>query len=82
MSIYVGNLSYQATQEDVEKVFAKYGIVTRVNLPSDRETGRPRGFAFVEMETEAEEQAAIEALNGKDLLGRQLRVNAARPRDN
>ena len=58
MSVYVGNLSYDATDEDIKEVFAEYGQVKRVQVPSDRETGRPRGFAFVEMETEEEETAA------------------------
>ncbi|HEY9738846.1 MAG TPA: RNA-binding protein, partial [Trichocoleus sp.] len=81
MSIYVGNLSYNATQEDLTAVFAEYGAVSRVTLPTDRETGRPRGFAFVEMSNEAEEDAAIEALDGAEWMGRELRVNKARPRE-
>ncbi|HEY9762258.1 MAG TPA: RNA-binding protein [Trichocoleus sp.] len=80
MSIYVGNLSYNATQEDLTSVFEEYGKVSRVTLPTDRETGRPRGFAFVEMSSEAEEDAAIEALDGAEWMGRELRVNKARPR--
>jgi RNA recognition motif-containing protein len=81
MSIYVGNLSYDVTQEDLNGVFAEYGSVTRVQLPTDRETGRPRGFGFVEMGTEAEEAAAIEALDGAEWMGRDLKVNKARPRE-
>jgi len=81
MSIYVGNLSYEVTQEDLESVFAEYGTVKRVQLPVDRETGRPRGFGFVEMSTDAEESAAIEALDGAEWMGRDLRVNKARPRE-
>ncbi|MBD1936653.1 RNA-binding protein [Microcoleus sp. FACHB-68] len=81
MSIYVGNLSYDVTQEDITAVFAEYGSVKRVNLPTDRETGRPRGFGFVEMETEAEENAAIEALDGAEWMGRDLKVNKAKPRE-
>ncbi len=81
MSVYVGNLSYDATDEDIKEVFAEYGQVKRVQVPSDRETGRPRGFAFVEMETEEEETAAIEALDGAEWMGRQLKVNKARPRE-
>ncbi|MGA7935223.1 MAG: RNA-binding protein [Kovacikia sp.] len=81
MSIYVGNLSYQVTQEDLEQAFAEYGTVSRVQLPTDRETGRLRGFAFVEMGTEAEEAAAIEALDGAEWMGRDLKVNKARPRE-
>ncbi|MBE9065853.1 RNA-binding protein [Leptolyngbya cf. ectocarpi LEGE 11479] len=81
MSIYVGNLSYDATGEDITAVFAEYGAVQRVHLPTDRETGRPRGFAFVEMSSEDEESAAIEALDGAEWMGRDLRVNKARPRE-
>ncbi|MBT9315883.1 RNA recognition motif domain-containing protein [Leptothoe spongobia] len=81
MSIYVGNLSYDATRDDIDAVFAEYGTVQRVHLPTDRETGRPRGFAFVEMSSEDEETAAIEALDGAEWMGRDLRVNKARPRE-
>lgn len=81
MSIYVGNLSYQVTQEDLSTVFTEYGTVKRVQIPTDRETGRSRGFAFVEMSTEAEETAAIEALDGAEWMGRDLRVNKAKPRE-
>ncbi|MGV2828213.1 RNA recognition motif domain-containing protein [Myxosarcina sp. GI1(2024)] len=82
MSIYVGNLSYQVTKEDLTSVFAEYGTVTRVALPSDRETGRPRGFGFVEMSSEEEEAQAIESLDGAEWMGRELKVNKARPREN
>ncbi len=81
MSIYVGNLSYDVTQEDLTQVFAEYGSVSRVSLPTDRETGRPRGFAFVEMGSEAEEAAAIEDLDGAEWMGRDLKVNKAKPRE-
>ncbi len=81
MSIYVGNLSYDVTQDDLKQTFAEYGTVSRVQLPTDRETGRMRGFAFVEMSTEAEESAAIEALDGAEWMGRDLKVNKARPRE-
>ena len=81
MSIYVGNLSYEVTQEDLSNVFAEYGAVKRVQLPTDRETGRMRGFGFVEMETEAAETAAIEALDGAEWMGRALKVNKAKPRE-
>ena len=81
MSIYVGNLSYEVTQEDLTGVFAEYGSVKRVQLPTDRETGRLRGFGFVEMGTEAEETAAIEALDGAEWMGRDLKVNKAKPRE-
>lgn len=81
MSVYVGNLSYRATQEDVTQAFAEYGTVKSVQLPTDRETGRMRGFAFVEMGTDAEELAAIEALDGAEWMGRSLKVNKAKPRE-
>lgn len=81
MSIYVGNLSYEVTSEDLTIAFAEYGTVTRVNLPTDRETGRLRGFGFVEMSTEAEESAAIDALDGAEWMGRQMKVNKAKPRE-
>ncbi len=81
MSIYVGNLSYEVTQDDLSQAFAEYGEVKRIQLPTDRETGRLRGFAFVEMSTEAEETAAIEALDGAEWMGRDLKVNKARPRE-
>ena len=80
MSIYVGNLPFAASQEDVSSVFSDYGTVKSVQIPIDRETGRVRGFAFVEMETDAEEMAAIEALNGAEWMSRELKVNQARPR--
>lgn len=82
MSIYVGNLNYEVTKEDLTTVFEEYGTVSRVSLPSDRETGRPRGFGFVEMSSEDEETKAIENLDGAEWMGRELRVNKARPRDN
>lgn len=81
MSIYVGNLSYEVTQEDVASIFAEYGTVKRVQLPTDRETGRMRGFGFVEMASDAEESAAIEALDGAEWMGRDLKVSKARPRE-
>lgn len=81
MSIYVGNLSYDVTLEDLKSAFSKYGNVSKVQLPTDRETGRPRGFGFVDMSSEAEENAAIDALNGAEWMGRQLKVNKARPRE-
>ena|SRR4028118_1658686 len=81
MSIYVGNLSYQVTQEDLNAIFADYGSVKRVQLPVDRETGRLRGFGFVEMSSDAEEAAAIEALDGAEWMGRELKVNKAKPRE-
>jgi RNA recognition motif-containing protein len=81
MSIYVGNLSYQATTEDLTEVFAEYGTVKQIYLPIDKETGKMRGFGFVEMSTDAEEDAAITELDGAEWMGRQLRVNKARPRE-
>ena len=81
MSIYVGNLSYEVTQEDLNAAFAEYGSVKRVQLPTDRETGRMRGFGFVEMGSDAEEAAAIEALDGAEWMGRDLKVNKAKPRE-
>lgn len=81
MSIYVGNLSYQVTQEDILAVFGEYGNVKQVQIPTDRETGRPRGFCFVEMSSEAEETAAIDALDGAEWMGRSLKVNKAKPRE-
>lgn len=81
MSIYVGNLSFTVTEEDLSSVFAEYGTVKRVQLPTDRESGRPRGFGFVEMEAEDAETAAIEALDGAEWMGRTLKVNKAKPRE-
>lgn len=81
MSIYVGNLSYNVTQDDLTKVFSEYGKVTRVQLPTDRETGRVRGFGFVEMESSTEEDAAIQALDGAEWMGRVMKVNKARPKE-
>ena len=79
-NIFVGNLSYQTTQDDLQAAFAAYGGVERVNVVTDRDTGQPRGFAFVEM-TEAEgAQMAIAQLNGAELHGRTLNVNEARPK--
>ncbi|MEH1865512.1 MAG: RNA-binding protein [Nostoc sp.] len=81
MSIYVGNLSYEVTQDALSTVFAEYGSVKRVQLPTDRETGRLRGFAFVEMSSEDEEAKAIESLDGAEWMGRDLKVNKAKPRE-
>lgn len=81
MSLYVGNLSYDVTRDDLERVFAEYGDVKRVSLPTDRETGRPRGFAFVDMAAETQEETVIESLDGAEWMGREMRVNKARPRD-
>jgi len=81
MSIYVGNLSYDVTEEALTSVFAEYGSIRRIHLPTDRETGRVRGFAFVEMETLTQEDSAIEALDGAEWMGRDLKVNKAKPRE-
>ena len=81
MSIYVGNLSYQVTEDALKEVFQEYGSVKRVQIPTDRETGRVRGFAFVEMGSDAEEEAAIAALDGAEWLGRSLKVNKAKPKE-
>ena len=81
MSIYVGNLSYEVNQDDLREVFAEYGTVKRVHIPTDRETGRVRGFAFVEMESESDEDKAIETLDGAEWMNRALKVNKARPRE-
>ncbi|MEX2032291.1 MAG: RNA-binding protein, partial [Dehalococcoidia bacterium] len=79
--IYVGNLPFSATEEQVEQLFAAHGEVISVALPIDRDSGRPRGFGFVEMEKDAA-AAAIRALDGQDFGGRNLRVNEAEPREN
>ena len=81
MSIYVGNLSYQVGEEDLKQVFAEYGTVKKAQLPIDRETGRVRGFGFVEMSSDAEEEAAIKALDGAEWMGRNLKVNKAKPKE-
>lgn len=81
MTIYIGNLSYQATEEDLKSVFEDYGTVKRVVLPTDRETGRMRGFAFVEMSDDTSEDSAITSLDGAEWMGRNLKVNKARPRE-
>ncbi|MGD1905202.1 MAG: RNA recognition motif domain-containing protein [Leptolyngbyaceae cyanobacterium] len=80
MTVYVGNLSYSATEDDLTEVFKEYGAIKRIQVPVDRETGRMRGFAFVEMAEEAHEDAAIEDLDGAEWMGRTLKVNNARPR--
>ncbi len=80
MKIYVGNLSFNVTEEELRGEFASFGNIESVSIPTDRYSGKPRGFAFVEMPTVSEGQAAIAALNGKSLKDRTLIVNAARPR--
>ena len=78
--IYVGNLSYKVTEDDLKDLFAEFGTVTEINVITDRETGRPRGFAFVEMDSDDEATKAIDSLNGKELQDREIVVNEARPR--
>ena len=81
MNIYVGNLPYNASEDEVRELFAAYGTVTSVALIKDKVTGQPRGFGFVEMASDAEATAAIDGLNGKDFAGRKLAINPARPRE-
>ena len=80
MSIFVGNLPFRAEQEDIIELFASFGEVTNCSLPLERDTGRKRGFAFIEMADEATEERAIEGLQGTELMGRPLRINKAEPR--
>jgi RNA recognition motif-containing protein len=79
-NIYVGNLAYSANEDDLSALFGNYGQVERVHIVRDRETGQPRGFAFVEMPNDEEGDSAIRALNGTDLQGRTISVNEARPK--
>ncbi len=79
-NIYVGNLSFNATEEEVRGLFEAYGAVQRVNVVRDRDTGQPRGFAFVEMTNDSEAEKAIAGVNGTNLGGRTLNVNEARPK--
>jgi cold-inducible RNA-binding protein len=79
-NIFVGNLSFNTTQEELHKTFANYGSVERVNIITDRDSGQPRGFAFVEMTDHDAAQSAISSLNGADLNGRAMNVNEARPK--
>lgn len=81
MNIYVGNLSFNATENDIEDAFSEYGDVSSVNIIKDRDTGRSRGFAFVEMRDGAQGKEAIEGVNLKDIAGRSVTVNEARPRE-
>lgn len=82
MNIYVGNLAYSATEDTIRSLFEEFGQVLSVKLIKDKFTGNPKGFAFVEMGSEDEASAAIDALNGKDFEGRKLKVNKALPREN
>lgn len=79
--IFVGNLDFKVTENDLQDAFAAFGTVVEANLVTDRATGRPRGFAFVTMSSPEEAQKAIDGLNGKELGGRALNVNIARPRE-
>ena len=81
MKMYVGNLSFDSTKQDLESHFSQYGSVTDVHLPEDRETGRPRGFAFVTMDSKSAMEDAIKGADGQELDGRNLKVNEAKPRD-
>ena len=81
MNIYVGNLSYQMSETELRDAFAAFGEVSSVKILMDRETGRSRGFGFVEMPNQGEAETAITQLNGKDVGGRALRINEARPRE-
>ncbi|ROQ92294.1 RNA recognition motif domain-containing protein [Desulfosoma caldarium] len=80
MNLYVGNLAYSVTEDDLRAAFAKYGEVSSVNIIIDRQTGQSKGFGFVEMPLNADADKAIKALNGADLQGRTLKVNQAKPR--
>lgn len=82
MKLYVGNLSFDTTNQDLNEMFAAFGTVQSSNVIEDRETGRARGFAFVEMSSKEEGEAAIAGLNGKEVGGREIKVNEAKPREN
>jgi len=82
MKLYVGNLAFQTTSQDLQELFAQAGTVESASVVEDRETGRSRGFAFVEMSTKEEGAAAIDQFNGKEVGGRPLKVNEAKPREN
>ncbi len=82
MNIYVGNLPYRMTEDELREAFAAYGEVTSARVITDRESGRSKGFGFVEMADSNDAQSAIDELNGKEMQGRPLRVNEARPREN
>jgi RNA recognition motif-containing protein len=81
MKMYVGNLSFDTGEQELRALFSNHGEVTDVHIPSDRETGQPRGFAFVTMDSKSSMVDAIKALNGKELDGRELKVNEARARE-
>ena len=81
MKMYVGNLSFQTTKQEIETLFSEHGTVTDVHVPTDRESGQPRGFAFVTMDSAEAMTSAIRVLDGKELDGRNLKVNEAKPRE-
>ncbi|MDD5081443.1 MAG: RNA-binding protein [Candidatus Omnitrophica bacterium] len=81
MNIYVGNLSFNAKEDEVRELFAQYGEVSAVRIISDKFSGRSKGFCFVDMPTNDQAQKAVDELNGKEFLGRELRVNEARPKE-
>jgi RNA recognition motif-containing protein len=81
MNIYVGNMSYDVTEADLRAAFEAFGAVTSINIIKDQYSGQPKGFGFVEMPSASEAQAAIAGLNGKELMGRAVNVNVARPRE-
>ncbi|MBU8922663.1 MAG: RNA-binding protein [Bacteroidales bacterium] len=81
MKIYVGNMSFDTSESDIRKAFEEHGTVDTVSIITDRDTGRPKGFGFIEMSNDTEAQAAIDNLNDKDFMGRTLKVNQARPRN-
>ncbi|MBX9724341.1 MAG: RNA-binding protein [Candidatus Obscuribacterales bacterium] len=78
--LFVGNLSFKLSEADIEELFGQYGTVVSCSIPTDRDTGRKRGFAFVEMSSQAEAEAAIKGLNGRDIEGRQLAVSVSQPK--
>lgn len=80
MNIFVGNISYSTTEDDIRRMFEEYGEIDSVKIITDRDTGRSRGFGFVEMPNDDEAQSAIDALDGKELDGRALKINESRPR--
>lgn len=82
MKIYIGNLSFQATEDDLMELFQTYGELGEVKIVLDQQTGKPRGFAFVQIDDDSAANAAIEELNGKEFMGRKLVVNEARPKNN
>lgn len=78
--LFVGNLSFKLSDRELEELFAQYGTVVSCSVPTDRDTGRKRGFAFIEMSSQAEAEAAIKGLNGRDIEGRQLAVSVSQPK--